>query len=103
VTFARRRFGFPAAREARGRDRRLERLLAGAGRIKTAAKPILVINPRHPLVVALAALPEGAEARADGAWLLLDEAAIPDGDKPTDPKAFAERLTRFVMRGGGGG
>jgi molecular chaperone HtpG len=88
---------------AHGPDRQLERLLAGAGRIKTAAKPILEINPRHPLVAALAALPEGAEARADGAWLLFDEAAILDGDKPTDPKAFAERLTRFVTRGLAGG
>jgi molecular chaperone HtpG len=34
-----------------GPDRQLERLLAGAGRITTAAKPILEVNPRHPLIV----------------------------------------------------
>ena len=33
-----------------GPDRQLEKLLAGAGRIKTAAKPILEINPKHDLV-----------------------------------------------------
>jgi molecular chaperone HtpG len=81
-----------------GPDRQLERLLAGAGRIKTAAKPILEINPRHARVEAFAALPEGSDLRADAALLLLDEAAILDGDKPADPKAFSERLSRFVMR-----
>src|SRR5262252_2598744 len=30
-----------------GPDRQLERLLAGAGRIASAAKPILEVNPRH--------------------------------------------------------
>ena len=39
-----------------GPDRQLEKLLAGAGRLKTAAKPILEINPRHEIVAALAAL-----------------------------------------------
>jgi molecular chaperone HtpG len=34
-----------------GPDRQLERLLAGAGRITTAAKPILEVNPHHPLIV----------------------------------------------------
>ena len=39
-----------------GPDRQLERLLAGAGRITSAAKPILELNPRHQLIVALAGL-----------------------------------------------
>ena len=39
-----------------GPDRQLEKLLAGAGRLASAAKPILEINPRHELVVALAEL-----------------------------------------------
>jgi molecular chaperone HtpG len=38
-----------------GPDRQLEKLLAGSGRIQSAAKPILEINPRHEIVVALAA------------------------------------------------
>jgi hypothetical protein len=41
-----------------GPDRQLERLLAGAGRITTAAKPILEVNPRHPLIVSLSGLGE---------------------------------------------
>jgi len=39
-----------------GPDRALERILAGAGRLSSASKPILEVNPRHELVVALAAL-----------------------------------------------
>ena len=34
-----------------GPDRQLERLLAGTGRLKTAAKPILEINPRHDIIM----------------------------------------------------
>ena len=39
-----------------GPDRALERMLAGAGRLNSASKPILEVNPRHQLVVALASL-----------------------------------------------
>lgn len=33
--------------------------------------------------------------REDAVWLLLDEARILDGDKPTNPRAFAERQARL--------
>src|SRR5262249_60549400 len=39
-----------------GLDRQLEKILAGSGRIASAAKAILEINPRHEIVVALASL-----------------------------------------------
>jgi molecular chaperone HtpG len=58
-----------------GPDRQLERLLAGAGRITTAAKPILEVNPHHPLIVSLAGL--GGDEKSfkdDAAHLLLDDA-----------------------------
>ena len=82
-----------------GPDRQLEKLLAGAGRIKTAAKPVLEINPRHPLVVALAGLGDADRAfKEDAARLLFDEARVLDGDQPDDPRAFAERLARVMTR-----
>jgi molecular chaperone HtpG len=83
-----------------GPDRALERLLAGSGRIKTTAKPILEINPRHGLVVSLAAL--GADDNAfkeDAAHLLFDEARVLDGERPNDAKSFSERLARVIGRG----
>ena len=45
-----------------GPDRQLEKLLAGAGRLASVSKPILEVNPRHELVVALAALGEDERA-----------------------------------------
>ncbi|WP_029003610.1 molecular chaperone HtpG [Azorhizobium doebereinerae] len=81
-----------------GIDRRLEKLLAGAGRLGAAVKPVLEINPRHPLVAALAGVGDAA-VRADAARLLFDQARVLDGEQPTDPVAFADRLMRVMQRG----
>ena len=51
---------------------------------------MLEINPRHPLIRALAAAPDGAIAQAAGT--LLDLARIQDGDSPRDPAAFARTV-----------
>ncbi|MGO4352724.1 molecular chaperone HtpG [Rhizobium sp. RAF36] len=77
-----------------GPDRQLEKLLQGAGRLQTASKPILEINAQNELVKSIAAMDDQA-FREDAAWLLLDEARILDGDKPTNPRAFAERQARL--------
>ena len=82
-----------------GMDRELERLLAGAGKIKTAVRPILEINPRHELVMALAKLGEEEKAlKEDAAHLLFDEARVLDGERPAEPRAFADRLGRVLGR-----
>jgi molecular chaperone HtpG len=83
-----------------GPDRGLERILAGTGRLAAASKPILEVNPRHELIVALAALGEGDRGfKEDAAQLLFDEARLRDGDRPADAKAFSDRLTRVLNRG----
>ncbi|UTD30362.1 molecular chaperone HtpG [Bradyrhizobium sp. WD16] len=83
-----------------GMDRQLEKILAGAGRIGAGAKPVLEINPRHDLVVALAAGgTDDKEAREDAVRLLFDEAKILDGEPIADAQAFAERLGRVIRRG----
>jgi molecular chaperone HtpG len=82
-----------------GMDRQLERLLARAGQLGSAAKPILEINPHHDLIVALANLEDAEQAiREDAAHLLLDEARILDGELPADAKAFSQRLARVMQR-----
>jgi molecular chaperone HtpG len=82
-----------------GMDRQLERLLARAGQLPSATKPILEINPRHDLIVALASLGDDEQnLRDDVAHLLLDEARILDGELPADAKAFSQRLTRVLRR-----
>lgn len=81
-------------------DRQLEKLLAGAGRLDVAAKPVLEINPRHALIAKLGELADGDPAlREDAAHLLFDEARIADGELPVDPRAFAARLSRVLGRG----
>ncbi|TXM72056.1 molecular chaperone HtpG [Methylobacterium sp. WL103] len=71
-----------------GPDLQMQRLLRRAGRAAGGGKPILEINPRHPLIRALAEGPEDAIAPAAGT--LLDLARIQDGDTPRDPVAFAQ-------------
>jgi molecular chaperone HtpG len=83
-----------------GMDRGLEKILAGAGRLPSARKPILEINPRHELVVGLAALGEADEAfKEDAAHLLFDEARVLDGERPADARLFSDRLARVLERG----
>jgi molecular chaperone HtpG len=87
----------------RGPDRRLERMLAETGRFGPATKPVLEINPAHPLIRALAAR-MGAPDKAkfeDIVWLLFDEARLMEGEKPADAPHFAARLTRILLDAAG--
>jgi molecular chaperone HtpG len=64
-----------------------------------APKPVLEINPGHNLIAALAACSaEDKGFREDAVKLLLDQARVLDGDKPENPRAFAERLSRVFDR-----
>jgi molecular chaperone HtpG len=81
-----------------GPDRQLEKLLIGAGRLKTAAKPILEINPRHEIIKALASLSDDDRAfKDDAAHLLFDQARVLDGERPEDARIFGDRLTRVLQ------
>jgi len=83
-------------------DMHLERLLKQHRQLAEAAKRILEINPRHPLIARLAAMvgKEGAaESLGDFAWLLLDQARILEGEQLPDPAAFARRLATVLEKG----
>jgi molecular chaperone HtpG len=83
-----------------GPDRALERILAGAGRLNSASKPILEVNPRHDIVVALAKLGDAERAfKEDATHLLFDEARVLDGERPADARQFSDRLGRVLGRG----
>jgi molecular chaperone HtpG len=77
------------------RDRALERLLAQQNK-GLATRPVLEINMRHPLVVAIAG---HKDAASDLSFLLLEQAQILDGEVPEDPAGFANRLNQLVLRG----
>jgi molecular chaperone HtpG len=84
-----------------GYDRQLEKMLASHGRIAERAKPILEINPTHPLTLALASRFSAGKDRPlveDAAWLMLDEARLMEGASVEDPSAFAARLRRVLEK-----
>jgi molecular chaperone HtpG len=73
----------------------LERLLKAAGQKGTGAKPILEINPKHPLVARLKN--ESDDTRfADWANLLLDQALLAEGGQLDDPASFVKRLNALL-------
>ncbi len=83
-------------------DMHLERLLKAQQQLDFAANRILEINPRHQLIRALAERLKadgGAEAVADVAQLLLDQARIVEGESLPDPAAFSRRLAAAVAKG----
>jgi molecular chaperone HtpG len=87
---------------AHGPDRTLERMLQRQQR-GLNVKPVLEINPGHPLVAAIGRAHSNAETAVvdDLAHLLLDQARIIEGELPIDPSRFAERLNRYLVAGVG--
>ncbi len=81
-----------------GPDLRLQQILAAHGQSSIEMKPILEVNPVHPLLVALEKLSRGEapELFEDAVWLIFDEARLLDGALPKDASAFAARLTRIL-------
>jgi molecular chaperone HtpG len=75
-----------------GPDLQMQRLLRRSGRTSFAAAPAMEINPRHPLITALAARHAGGTEIAGEAEMLFDLARVQDGDLPRDPAAFARRI-----------
>jgi len=74
----------------------LARLLREAGQEVPENKPVLEINPAHPLLKRVEA--ETDEGRAkDLASLLLDQAEIAAGAPLSDPAAFVQRMNRVLL------
>jgi len=72
----------------------LQRLLKAAGQSVPLAKPILEINPGHPLVARL----REAEGRFDDwAELLFEQAVLAEGGQLEDPAAFVRRLNSLLV------
>ncbi len=83
-------------------DIHLERLLKQHNQLDQASSRVLEINPRHPLIKALAEgidKPGAGEALEDIAFLLLDQARIVEGEPLPDPAAFARRMASMLEKG----
>ena len=82
--------------ESNAMSRHLQRMLKGAGQSLPEAKPILELNPQHPLVVRLK---EESEAGLnDWAQLLLEQATLAEGAPLEDPAAFVRRVNRMLAQ-----
>ncbi len=85
-----------------GLSTNLERMLKAAGQAVPASKPILEVNPAHPIVRRLA--DESDPARfADWSQILFDQATLAEGGQIEDPAAFVKRLNDLMLTLAGAG
>lgn len=74
----------------------MRRILESAGQKLPDSKPILELNPEHPLVKKLES--EAGETRfADLAHILFDQANLAEGAQLSDPAAYVQRLNKLLL------
>jgi len=85
-----------------GMSTHLERMLKAAGQQVPSSKPILEINPSHPIVERLKQ--ETDDARfADWSHILFDQATLAEGGHLEDPASFVKRLNELMLTLAGAG
>jgi len=74
----------------------LERVLKAADQKAPASKPILEINPAHPIVTRHKA---DADAKCSEDWtrILHDQALLAEGGELEDPGSFVTRLNSLLL------
>ena len=73
----------------------LERLLKAAGQKPPEAKPVLEINPQHPIVQRLKS--ESDERFNDWASVLFEQALLAEGGQLEDPAGFVRRMNGLML------
>ena len=76
--------------------RHLEQILQATGQQVARAKPVLEINPRHPIVEKLKN-EQNDERFGDWAGLIFDQALLSEGGQPEDPAGFVRRLNKLLF------
>ena len=72
----------------------MERILQAIGQDAPATKPILEINPQHPIVQQIDA---GGELAEDWARVLFDQAALAEGAALKEPGEYVRRVNRLLV------
>lgn len=72
----------------------LIRMLKQAGQAVPESKPVLEINPEHPLVQKL----ESSAQFDDLANVIFDQAVIAEGGLPEDPAAYLKRINSLLLK-----
>jgi len=77
----------------------LQRLLKSAGQKLPGAetKPILELNPKHPLIERVGTETDNARI-SDWAQLLFEQAQLAEGGQLDNPAAFVKRLNAMLLR-----
>ncbi len=76
----------------------LLRMLKAAGQNAPESKPILEINPHHPLVTHLKYQDAGSQFD-DWSHILFDQAMLAEGGSLSDPATFVKRLNEMLLSG----
>jgi molecular chaperone HtpG len=84
-----------------GMSMNLERLLKASGQRVPAIKPVLEINPRHPIVERLKDESDGTRF-SDWSQILFDQATLAEGGQLDDPATFVKRLNTLMLALAGG-
>ena len=77
--------------------RTLERILKATGQKIPASKPILEINPEHPVIQRMKLEPEEG-VFADWANILFDQSLLSEGGQLEDPAGFVRRLNQMFLQ-----
>jgi molecular chaperone HtpG len=84
-----------------GMSMNLERLLKASGQKVPGIRPVLEINPRHPIVDRLK--DESDSSRfSDWSHILFDQATLAEGGQLDDPATFVKRLNTLMLALAGG-
>ncbi|HEY1149741.1 MAG TPA: molecular chaperone HtpG [Pseudoduganella sp.] len=75
----------------------LLRMLKAAGQNAPESKPILEINPNHPLVTRLKYEDAASAKFKDWSHILFDQAMLAEGGTLADPAAFVKRLNEMLL------
>ncbi|CAN7311138.1 molecular chaperone HtpG [Massilia sp. LjRoot122] len=75
----------------------LLRMLKAAGQNAPESKPILEINPNHPLVTRLKYEDADGARFADWSHILFDQAMLAEGGSLSDPASFVKRLNEMLL------
>jgi molecular chaperone HtpG len=76
-----------------GMSTQLARMLKQAGQPAPESKPVLEVNPEHPLVKKL----ETSAHFDDLAHIVFDQALLAEGGLPDDPAAYVRRVNALLV------
>lgn len=82
--------------DAHGLSTNLERILKTAGQNVPGTKPILEINPGHPIVKRLKSETDDRQF-ANWSHILFDQATLAEGGQLDDPASFVKRLNELML------